>query len=76
MSTIKVKALAAIDENGGWVIYGFPGLDSVNHFHETGVTDDLEDHIRIYKIELELERPSVDEIAVARDQLSVERVEN
>lgn len=52
-----VEAIAAIDHTGKWIIYGFDGLNTVPHFHETGVTEDLDEPISYCKVRVTLFQP-------------------
>ena len=55
--TIVAHALAAIDGNGKWIIYGFKDMATVAHLHETGVTEDLAEPMAFYRIKVPLEIP-------------------
>lgn len=71
--TKLVHALVAIDHKGKWIVYGFEDLETIEDLYETGVTEDLDDPLVVYRIKLPVEVPNcleVNELQVAH----VERV--
>ena len=63
MSKTKiVEAMAAIDRNGKWIVYGFEELKTVDHLHETGVTEDLAEPMAFYRVRIILEVPELLEV--------------
>ena len=71
--TKLVHALIAIDHTGKWIVYGFEDLKTITHLHETGVTEELQDPLVVYRIKLPVEVPNsleVNELQVAH----VERI--
>lgn len=73
MTTKKVHALAAIDVNGKWIVYGFDGLQTVNDLHETAVTDDLVEPMAFFRLTAELIIP--EQLSVREVQAKVEKVD-
>lgn len=74
MSRTKiVEALAAVDRNGKWIVYGFEALKTIDHLHETGITEDLTEPMAFFRIRAILEIPG--EIEVQNIFGAVEKLE-
>lgn len=55
---IEVHAFVAVDHEGNWAVYGFPTLGSLEHFHETGVTEDIKEPTNYYRITCKVKVPT------------------
>lgn len=73
MATKKVHAIAAIDADGNWIIYGFAEMESVGDLHQSGVTEELADPVAYYRITAELVVPEPS--ALEEVEAKVEKVD-